>query len=99
MRAHHVIAVLALAAAQAGCGGATSYFPSAVAPSEIVLRDNNGLELWAGGRRIAESHRYQGLAPFVGCVPSAYQHARAADRNGLGGMVLTYTGLGFAAAG
>ena len=99
MRPRHAAAILALAAAQAGCGGVTRYIPTSAAPSEIVLRDDNGLELWAGGGRVAEAHRYKGLAPFVGCVPAAYDHARAAERNGARGMVLTYTGVGFAAAG
>lgn len=99
MRARHAAAILVLAAGQAGCGGVTRYIPAAAAPSEIVLRDDNGLELWAGGGRVAEAHRYQGLAPFVGCVPAARDHARAAQRNGTTGMVLTYTGAGFAAAG
>lgn len=99
MRPRHAAAILALAAAHAGCGGVTRYTPVSAAPSEIVLRDDNGLELLAGGGRVASAHRYQGLARFVGCVPAAAEHARAAERNGTSSMVLTYTGAGFAAAG
>jgi hypothetical protein len=99
MRLRHAAAILALAAAQAGCGGVTRYIPVAAAPREIVLRDNEGLELWAGGGRVAEAHRYKGLTRFVGCVPAARQHAVAAERNGAAGMALSYTGVGFAAAG
>lgn len=99
MKLHHAAAILALAAAQPGCGGVTRYTPVSAAPREIVLRDSEGLELWAGGSRVAEAHRYQGLARFVACVPAARGHALAAERNGATGMALTFTGLGFAAAG
>jgi hypothetical protein len=99
MRPRHAAAILALAAALAGCGGVTRYTPVSAAPSEIVLRDDDGLELRAGGGRVAAAHRYQGLARFVGCVPAARGHALSAERDGATGMALTYAGAGFAAAG
>lgn len=99
MSAARFTALLALAAASAGCGGTTRYTPSAVAPGEITFRANNGIELWAGDRRVADAHRYEGLADFVACVPAARQHAALAESNGLGGTILTYAGGGFALGG
>src|SRR4051812_49413194 len=93
---------LGLAISMIGCSsGATVYRPQVVAQHELVLRYDDGLEMWAAGRPVAKSYRYEGLAEFVRCVPEAHRNALEAQSDGglarsltVSGGVLAGVGLG-----
>jgi len=60
----------------------TQYTPQVVARGELTLRNHDGLEMHAGGRRVARALSWNGLDRYVGCVTQAHEHAVAAQRNG-----------------
>ncbi len=82
-----------LAGTVAVTGCATSqYAPQVVARGELVLRYDDGFQMWAGGRQVAHGLQYHGLARFVRCVPEAERHARIARRNGEAALALSIIG-------
>lgn len=91
MRSAGVAVGLCAAVLSGGCGG-TVYAPRMVARGELVLRYDNGFELWGGGQRVAAGLRYRGLPEYVQCVPEAHRHAQEARRSGT--MAVTLSALG-----
>lgn len=92
-----VAALVALGCAAAllgaGCGtGATQYAPQVLARGELVLRYDEGFEMWAGGRRVARSLSWRGLPEYVACVPAAHDQARKAVRAGTAAVTLSILG-------
>lgn len=83
---------IALALSLAGCAENTVYVPRVVARGEVTLRYRGGFEAWAGGRRIARGLDWRGLAPYVGCVPAAREHAEAAAAYGRRALGFSVTG-------
>lgn len=92
------IAALTLAAVVPGCA-TTQYQPAYVARGELTLRQGGGLELWAGGQRVAKGVRYRGLDTYVRCVPEAHTHARQARSHGAAAVTLSALGGVFGVAG
>jgi hypothetical protein len=86
--------------ALSGCAN-TQYAPQVLARGELVLQNHDGLEMHAGGRRIARALSWGGLDRYVGCVSEARQHALSAQRNGRASTALAVIGgaLGVAALG
>src|SRR5205807_1195261 len=68
-----------------GCSATSQYAPQVVARGELTVRYDGSLEMWAGGRRVASGNRWQGLGPFVRCVPPAVEHATRARSSGTAG--------------
>ncbi|WP_437925661.1 hypothetical protein WMF37_42500 [Sorangium sp. So ce291] len=90
------IALLAcvLGSAHLGCThGHTSYTPRVVARGELTASYDDGFTLWAGGQKVAESYRYEGLERFVRCVPEAREHARQASQSGRSATTLSTLGV------
>lgn len=93
-------AVIALSGALLGCTSATtSYTPSVIARGELLLRYDDGVELFAAGQPVASGPRYHGLPAFVRCVPDAHRHAKAAQAAGTQALAFSVTGGGLAIAG
>ena len=65
-----------------GCGVASQYTPEVVASGELTLRYDEGMQVYAGRKLLAEGPEYEGLAPYVRCVPRARMHAERARRDG-----------------
>jgi predicted lipid-binding transport protein (Tim44 family) len=92
------VALLALS----GCGSAaTAYAPRYVAPGELTLRYDDGLEIYAGRGFLTDSPDFDGLSDFVRCVPRAAEHAHTAEEQGsaaigtnIAGVTLGIGGLG-----
>jgi hypothetical protein len=94
--------VVGLAAVIAGaCGAQTKYTPTMVAPGELTLRYDDGLEVWAGRAALATAPRFSGLAETVECVPRAREHAQRAAAEGRRATGLAWAGgvLGVSALG
>lgn len=90
----------ALAASLLGCATAhTSYRPTRGAATELTLTYDSGLKVSNQGRLLAQSPRYEGLADFVRCVPTAQRHARTAEEAGLRATLLSAFSIGFAVVG
>lgn len=101
-RAHALFALAATAAlaSLSGCSAATTrYDARVVAPGELTLRYNDGVELWAAGRPVARGLAYAGLPEFVRCVPRAEEHARAARTSGAAAVTLSVFGGALAVGG
>jgi hypothetical protein len=94
-------ATVALAAALAtGCAAtSTRYEPGVVARGELTLRYDHGFEMWGGGKRVARSLQWRGLAPYVRCVPLAEENARRAGASGTTAIAAAVLGGLFAGAG
>jgi hypothetical protein len=84
----------------AGCTN-THYTPQVLARGELVLRNRSGLEMHAGGRRVARGIKWNGLGEFVRCVPQAHEHATRAHKSGRASLALAVVGgtLGVIALG
>lgn len=70
----------------------THYTPQLLARGELFVRTGGyrGVQLWAGGKRIAgETTGYAGLPVYVKCVPNALRHARKARQFGISAITLT----------
>ena len=80
----------------AGCVS-TQYTPQVVARGELTLQNHGGLELHAGGRRVARSLSWDGLDRYVGCVTQAREHALSARKNGRAATALSVLGGTFGA--
>jgi hypothetical protein len=94
VRAHGIALALCVAAFGAGCGSASSvYTPKLVARGELTLRYDDGVEIYAGRKRLADAPGFGGLANYVSCVPRAFEHAEAAESDGEAAI-----GTGFAGA-
>jgi hypothetical protein len=65
----------------AGCTH-THYTPQVLARGELFLQNRGGLEMHAGGRRVARGITWSGLGEYVRCVPRAKQLADGAQKNG-----------------
>jgi len=91
---------LSILVALAGCAS-TQYTPRVVARGELTLMNHDGLEMRAGGRRVAKALSWNGLDRYVGCVAEAREHAAAARRNGRASTALAVLGgtLGVLALG
>jgi hypothetical protein len=88
-----VLAATATLASLSGCGAATTrYDARVVAPGELTLRYNDGIEFWSAGRPVARGLGYHGLPEFVRCVPRAKEHALAARSSGAAGVTLSVFG-------
>jgi hypothetical protein len=79
----------------------TQYTPQVVARGELTLVNRDGLEMRAGGRRVAKALSWNGLDRYVGCVAEAREHAVSARRNGRASTALAVLGgtLGVLALG
>ena len=94
------LAATAALASLSGCSAATTrYDARVVAPGELTLRYNDGVELWAAGRPVARGLGYEGLPEFVRCVPRAEAHAIAARGSGVAGITLSVFGSVLAVGG
>jgi hypothetical protein len=102
VRWHLPALVLGVAVFGGGCGSASSvYTPKLVARGELTLRYDDGVEVYAGRKRLADAPGFGGLASYVSCVPRALEHAEAAESDGaaaigtgFAGAVLGVSGLG-----
>lgn len=93
-------AVIALSGALFGCApGLSRYLPAVVARGELLVRYDDGVELWAGGQPVASGPRYHGLPAFVRCVPDAQRHAQEAVDAGAEGLGYSVTGGALAVVG
>jgi hypothetical protein len=95
-----VLALVIAGAASTGC----TYAPSLHAPRyararELVLTYDDGYVLSAGGRPVAKGYGFEGLTSFVGCVPAARAHARAAEADGAAVVPLQGVGATVAVGG
>jgi hypothetical protein len=83
-----------------GCTN-THYTPQVLARGELFLQNKRGLEMHAGGRRVARSIKWNGLPEFVRCVPQAPEHAARAQKSGRTSLALAVAGgtLGVLALG
>ncbi|MSP58913.1 MAG: hypothetical protein EXR72_00990 [Myxococcales bacterium] len=88
-----------VAAGTSGCVGSTYYTPQVVARGELTLRYDGGYEMVAGGRTVARSLPWRGLAEHVRCVPEAALQAREASHSGRSAIALSVIGALFAGAG
>ena len=70
---------LALALSTAACSARTSVTPARVAPYELTLRYDDGLEVFAGKKRLTDAPGFDGLGAYVRCVPQAAEHADDAE--------------------
>jgi hypothetical protein len=83
-----------------GCSVATTrYDAQMVARGELILRYNDGYEMWSAGRPVTHGVRYKGLPKFVRCVPLAHQHALEARADGTTAVTLSVLGGVFAVGG
>jgi len=78
----------------AGCAD-THYTPLVVARGELILSNHDGLQLHAGGHRVARAMSWRGLDRFVRCVPRAHENAAAAERDGSASVALAWLGGSF----
>jgi hypothetical protein len=100
MRRRFLPVVIALGGALLGCTSATTrYTPVVIAQGELVVRYDDGFELWAAGQPVATDPRYRGLPAFVRCVPYAHRHAQAARAAGTRALAFSVTAGGLAVAG
>jgi hypothetical protein len=66
-----------------GCSAAyTTYTPRYVARGELTLRYDDGVEIWAGKKMLADAPAFGGLTHYVRCVKDAREHAEAAESDG-----------------
>jgi hypothetical protein len=85
-----------------GCTAAyTTYTPKYVARGELTLRYNDGVEVWAGKKLLADAPAFGGLTHYVRCVDDAREHAEAAESDGSAaiGMGIAGTMIGVTALG
>ncbi len=82
MRPPRKVAILWVAAALVGCSSASGYEPRYVGPGELTLRYDDGLQIWAAKKILADSPAFGGLADYVRCVSAAAEHAEAAESDG-----------------
>lgn len=95
-----LMSALLLSAASGGCTHAPSiYRPRYAAEHELTLSYDQGYILSAGGRAVARGYSYEGLSDFVGCVPAAGAHARAAEGWGSSAVPLQVAGSVLAVGG
>ena len=91
-----------MVASIAGCrGGNTKYIPKVVAHSELTLRYNDRVEMYAGKKFLTHAPKFKGLRQHVRCVPEAVEHAEQAQEEGESAMAMSWTGgaLGIAGLG
>lgn len=85
-----------------GCSSAsTIYVPRFVARGELTLRYDDGVEIYAGKKRLTDAPGFSGLAHYSRCVPRAREHAEAAESDGgaaigtgIAGSIIGVSGLG-----
>lgn len=85
-----------------GCTSAsTIYAPRFVARGELTLRYDDGVEIYAGKKRLTDAPGFGGLADYTRCVPRALEHAEAAESDGgaaigtgIAGSIIGVSGLG-----
>jgi hypothetical protein len=91
---------LALVWAPMGCGSAaTGYTPRYVAPGELTLRYDDGLEVYAGRGFLTDSPDFDGLSDYVRCVPRAAEHAATAEEQGTAAIGTNIAGVSLGVAG
>lgn len=81
-----------IVATSLGCAGSTSYVPQHVAPGELILRYDGGIQVYAGREQLTEGPRYTDLHAYVRCVPQAADHAERAAKHGEAGVGLAWSG-------
>jgi hypothetical protein len=93
-------ALLTLLVVVGGCVN-TSYSPRVLARGELVVTNHDGLEMHAGGKRVARSIQWNGLEDYVRCVPEAQRHAATAGNDGRTSLAFSILGgtLGILALG
>jgi hypothetical protein len=82
-----------------GCSATNRYTPELVAPAELVVQYDDGLEIYAGADQVAAAPTYDGLAHFVHCVPDARRLAEDAEDAGSAGLGLSVTSVSLAVLG
>ena len=97
MRSIAAWAAVLILSSLAGC--ASQYQPRLVARGELILSYDNGFRMSAGGRPVARSWAWRGLADHVRCVPPAADHAQRAETAGTAAVVLSWLGGSLAVVG
>lgn len=89
----HRAAAFVLLVCTLGCTGATSYRPRIVARHELTLAYADGLEIYAGKKKLTDAPSFDGLSSYVHCVPKALEHADKAERDGGTATALSITSI------